>query len=214
MLLSQDDVLELRKVTPNASVIQVLPRLQIKSTIERQWKGEPIFVFIGDLKVSENSVSLEYFIEKCMSQIIRRIPNFKLMIIGKGLPPNLRELIGQFKNNIEYLGFIEDIDIIFASCAAMIIPMLFGSGIRFKALDAFVRGVPVVSTPLGVEGLGLEGLDVCMISRDIEHMPELIDSVLEVNVNKYYSSEGKKFFAEKFEDRRICSVYDSILHVL
>jgi len=211
MLLSQNDVYELRKTTSKVSVIQVSPRLQIKTGIERRWEGEPIFVFIGDLKVSENSVSLECFIEKCMPQIIRRIPNFKLIIIGKGIPSSLRKQVVQFKDNMEYLGFVEDIDTIFACCAAMIIPMLFGSGIRFKALDAFVRGVPVVSTPLGVEGLGLEKLNVCMIPQDIEEMPELIASILDVEVNRYYSSKGKKFFSEKFEDRQVCNVYDSVL---
>ena len=210
LLLNEDDVAKLMRVAPAAKVNQIPPLLKISSKGQRDWIGEPSFVFVGDLKVSENSVSLEIFIRKCMEKIIAKLPAFKLIVIGKGIPLSLKEMIDKYPKNIEYLGFVENIDTILSKCAAMLIPMLYGSGIRFKALDAFVRGVPVISTPLGVEGLGLEGLDVCMISEQIEQMPDLIVSVLDKRTNQTLSDNGKMFFSERFAYDRVCRFYDSI----
>jgi glycosyltransferase involved in cell wall biosynthesis len=39
--------------------------------------------------------------------------------------------------------------------SVMAVPLTIGSGSRFKVLEAFALGAPVVSTPKGVEGLGL-----------------------------------------------------------
>ena len=56
-------------------------------------------------------------------------------------------------NAIELLGFVDDIQPLFSSCAVFVCPIRSGSGVRVKLLEAFASGIPVVSTPLGAEGL-------------------------------------------------------------
>lgn len=211
LLLNKDDVDRMHELFPTSLVQHVPPLFQLSPTIERLWDGKPFFVFIGDLKVSENSVSLEVFLKKCLKPTLAKIPDFKLFIIGKGIPPSLRMLVDEYPKNLEYLGFVEDIDNILSKSAAMLIPMLYGSGIRFKALDAFVRGLPVISTPLGVEGLGLDDLDVCLISKRIEEMPDLITASLDQKTNLIYSNKGRRYFSEKFSFKWVSGLYDSIL---
>lgn len=58
-------------------------------------------------------------------------------------------------------GYVEDLDAFLGADAVMVAPILTGTGIKTKLLDAFGRGVPVVTTPKGAEGLDLEhGRDV------------------------------------------------------
>ena len=52
-------------------------------------------------------------------------------------------------------GFVEDLDAFLGPDAVMVAPIRTGTGIKTKLLDAFGRGVPVVTTPKGVEGLDL-----------------------------------------------------------
>ncbi len=56
---------------------------------------------------------------------------------------------------IKFMGFVEDIEH-FASSAIMILPLQIGSGIRTKLLEAFAMGIPVISTALGAEGIGVQ----------------------------------------------------------
>jgi glycosyltransferase involved in cell wall biosynthesis len=54
------------------------------------------------------------------------------------------------------LGFVSDLGPLYARSAVMVAPVLEGSGIRIKLLDAFRSGVPVVTTPQGAAGLPIE----------------------------------------------------------
>lgn len=210
LLLNSDDVAELTKNSLNLNIKQIPPFIKMGSSLKRQWDGIPQFVFIGDLNVSENAISLEIFLEKCITQLITRLPEFKLIIIGKGITKNLQDYVEKYQKNIKYMGYVPDLDDIFSSCAGMIIPMLFGSGIRFKALDAFLRGVPVISTPLGIEGLGVENRDICLVAQSIDSMPDFMEKVLDPRVNSELSKNGSLFFAENFEYSLVKRLYDTL----
>jgi glycosyltransferase involved in cell wall biosynthesis len=56
-------------------------------------------------------------------------------------------------NNIQYLGRVKNIDPCYKKCTAAIIPIFTGSGTRLKILEAFAKGLPVVATSKGAEGL-------------------------------------------------------------
>jgi glycosyltransferase involved in cell wall biosynthesis len=48
--------------------------------------------------------------------------------------------------------------------AVFVCPVLSGSGIRVKLLEAFASGIPVVSTRLGAEGLSKTDGEVCRLA--------------------------------------------------
>ena len=50
------------------------------------------------------------------------------------------------------LGFVEDVREPLARYAVFVCPILSGSGVRVKLLEAFAAGIPVVSTRVGAEG--------------------------------------------------------------
>ena len=54
---------------------------------------------------------------------------------------------------IELRGFVEDVREPLARYAVFVCPILSGSGMRVKLLEAFAAGIPVVSTRIGAEGL-------------------------------------------------------------
>ena len=67
---------------------------------------------------------------------------------------------------MELLGFVEDIQPLFSSCALFICPIRSGSGVRVKLLEAFASGIPVVSTFLGAEGLARADGEFCGLADD------------------------------------------------
>ena len=50
--------------------------------------------------------------------------------------------------------------------AVFVCPILSGSGMRVKLLEAFAAGIPVVSTPLGAEGLAGKDGEICALAED------------------------------------------------
>ena len=67
---------------------------------------------------------------------------------------------------IEMRGFVEDIREPLARYAVFVCPILSGSGVRVKLLEAFASGIPVVSTRIGAEGLARQDGEFCLLADD------------------------------------------------
>jgi glycosyltransferase involved in cell wall biosynthesis len=60
--------------------------------------------------------------------------------------------------NVLFLGEVDDVtrNLVLEFCDVALNPMEFGSGTNLKMLDFFAAGIPVVSTPVGARGIGVE----------------------------------------------------------
>ncbi len=59
---------------------------------------------------------------------------------------------------------MEDVREPLSRYAVFVCPILSGSGMRVKLLEAFAAGIPVVSTTLGAEGLTSKDGDICALA--------------------------------------------------
>ena len=77
------------------------------------------------------------------------------------------------------LGFVPDLEPLYAQAAVAIVPLLEGSGSRLKALEAFARGVPVVGTTIGLSGLSVQhGVD-CLMADSPQAFADAVAGVLD-----------------------------------
>lgn len=51
------------------------------------------------------------------------------------------------------LGFVDDLEPEYRRAAAVIVPLEAGAGVKFKVVEAMIRGIPVITTPVGIEGI-------------------------------------------------------------
>ncbi len=112
-------------------------------------------MFIGTLRWEANVDGLLWFIEHIWPSLKERHPDLRFYIIGKNPPARLRAATKQ-EREIVLTGFVEDPEPYYQTCRCMVVPLRFGSGIKVKILDAMYRGIPCVTTPIGVEGLDVQ----------------------------------------------------------
>jgi glycosyltransferase involved in cell wall biosynthesis len=77
----------------------------------------------------------------------------KVTIVGTGAPAPLVRLCAE--RHVSLLTDVEDLEPLYARADAAVIPLRAGAGTRLKAIEAAFRSVPIISTKIGVEGLGL-----------------------------------------------------------
>jgi glycosyltransferase involved in cell wall biosynthesis len=77
------------------------------------------------------------------------------------------------------LGLVEDVREPLARYALFVCPILSGSGVRVKLLEAFAAGIPVVSTTVGAEGLAWKDGGTCALADDAGGFAERVVRLLE-----------------------------------
>jgi GT2 family glycosyltransferase/glycosyltransferase involved in cell wall biosynthesis len=121
-------------------------------------------LFLGGVRHSPNQEGLNWFTRKVLPAVLERKKNARLIIVGAEPPP--AHSLPHLPENIELRGFVEDVREPLGRYAVFVCPILSGSGMRVKLLEAFAAGIPVVSTPLGAEGLAGTDGDICSLAAD------------------------------------------------
>jgi glycosyltransferase involved in cell wall biosynthesis len=85
----------------------------------------------------------------------------KIRLCGKPIAPDTWKAPG-----VTTVGFLEDLEPLYARSLGMLAPILGGSGVRMKLLEGFRAGMPVATTPDGAFGLPLEDGKEAMIAND------------------------------------------------
>lgn len=97
-----------------------------------------------------NRQALIWLKNKVWPRLTERDPGkYRLMILG-----TIGKFFSQY-DGFSDMGFVEDMDDVYRDCHLVVIPIQSGSGVKTKFLDAVMRMRPVVSTPLGAEGVRL-----------------------------------------------------------
>ena len=119
---------------------------------------------------------MTWFLQQVWPGLVAARPSVKLVIIGSDPPPrhSLPE-VGQ----IEMIGFVDDVREALARYAVFICPILTGSGVRVKLLEAYAAGMPVVSTTVGAEGLAEGDGETCLLADDPQAFAEKVMQLLE-----------------------------------
>lgn len=121
-------------------------------------------LFLGSFRHPPNQEGLTWFTQRVLPSVLEKKPRAKLVIVGS--EPPARHSLPHLPDNIELRGFVEDVREPLERYAVFVCPILSGSGMRVKLLEAFAAGIPVVSTPLGAEGLAGKDGEICTLADD------------------------------------------------
>ncbi|MEO8026748.1 MAG: glycosyltransferase [Bryobacteraceae bacterium] len=137
-------------------------------------------LFLGSFRHLPNEEALRWFVKHVLPKIRAREPRARLVIIGSDPPP--RHSLpdgGKDADAIELVGFVDDVRTPLAEYSVFLCPILSGSGVRVKLLEAFAAGIPVVSTRKGAEGLADQDGEICALSDDADGFAERVLDLLE-----------------------------------
>lgn len=97
---------------------------------------------------------------------------------------------------------------------ALVVPLIAGGGVRVKIIEAFRLGLPVVSTELGIEGLGAEDGKHAAIVGDPSELPEALDRISPVETRIEMARNAQELWDASFSPRRMAEamleVYRSV----
>lgn len=111
-------------------------------------------LLVGYMARQENVDAFVWFAEAIWPHVRATVPTAQLHVVGGSMPP---ELLKRFEGNADGIilrGFVDDLNAEYANATVVVVPLLHGAGVKFKTIEALLAGVPVVTTPIGAEGIG------------------------------------------------------------
>jgi glycosyltransferase involved in cell wall biosynthesis len=113
----------------------------------------PRLLFLGGLHWPPNADALATFLREMWPEVRAARPDASLTSVGRDDHPVAAAC--RAAPGVELTGWVPDIDPFVQASRMLVVPMRAGSGMRVKILEAMARGLPVVSTTVGCEGIGV-----------------------------------------------------------
>jgi glycosyltransferase involved in cell wall biosynthesis len=166
-------------------------------------------IFTGNMPYYANYDAAIYFSERIFPKILSTIPEAEFYIVGQRPPLKVRNLESK---HIHVTGFVSDITSEYLKSAVNVAPMRFGAGTLNKVIESIALGVPVVATPVAVNGLPKELSKYIVVAEDDKKFADMVVSI--INNPKYREEtleEGKKIIRELLDWTKIVGDFESYL---
>ncbi len=177
---------------------------KLKSTLAKQRRKEKRILFIGDFKWIQNIQAVEQIIKNIWPLVTEKLSleneehSIKLWIVGKRIPQHLKALQG--KNIFFDENAPDETWKIYHLADMLLAPITVGGGTSYKILESMATGLPVITTPLGVEGIGAKKNQEVLIG---ETSQEIADQVVRLIQDKMLyetiSQNARKLIEEKYD---------------
>ncbi|MDT7778283.1 MAG: hypothetical protein QOC99_795 [Acidobacteriota bacterium] len=109
-------------------------------------------LFIGNFSHRPNTDAVHFFVREVLPLVKVSLPQVELILVGDNAPP---EFARYESEGVHLLGYVPDIDPVFARSRVFVAPIRFGAGINGKIGEALAYGLPLVTTSIGAAGISL-----------------------------------------------------------
>lgn len=168
-------------------------------------------LYVGTLSWEPNIDGLVWFIQSCWESLVSRVHDIKLYIIGRNPDKRLTNIAKKY-SNIIFTGFVEDLEEYFTICKVNIVPLRFGSGVKVKVINGLCRGIPIVTTPIGVESINvIHKKHIFIAQNETEFIDYTIELLKDENIWNHISCSARQIAQEKYTWKSIYKTLDKVL---
>ncbi|MGN7990470.1 glycosyltransferase [Pedobacter sp. 22226] len=154
--------------------VEIIPNIhEIKTLTEAagSFSLRSGLLFIGGYLHKPNIDAVQWLVKEIMPLVWAADPRITLTLLGSN-PTD--EILALRSDRVIVPGYIHDVSAYFHSNRVFVSPLRFGAGMKGKIGQSLEYGLPIVSTDIGVEGIGLTNGHDVMVANDTKDFAEKI----------------------------------------
>lgn len=200
-LLSNDDAARLAERAIKHPITRVfLPAVSFNETKRASFEiRRNEVLFIGTLSWHANEEGLEWYATKIVNLIANNISH---QIVGGGANARLVSILSEHPKIVIH-GYVDDLEPLYQSAKCLAAPLLSGSGIKIKIINALARGLPVVTTSVGIEGFPTGYQEAIMLADTPSAFAKEVEKLMNDNFLWTKSSQAAlDYFEQHFSGNK------------
>lgn len=198
---------------PNRSNIICIPNGVDKSFFETyDIEKDAEIVFIGNLSYAPNIEATMFLHEKILPYFILKNPTFKLLISGASPALSIKK-IADINRNIELTGWVDDIKSSYARGKIFVAPMMIGTGMQNKLIEAMAMGIPCVTTTLANNAIqAIHNESILVANSQEEFILEIERLLNDKDLYHKIALAGKKLVQSKYQWESTTKILVDLIH--
>ena len=192
--------------------IHVSPATVTASSLDyTPWNGK--LVFVGGRSHTPNQEGIDWLFREVLPLIDWSLwPQVELDIIGIGWSTEYESKIPHLK--VRCLGFVESLKEV-AYGAVMLVPILSGSGMRMKLVEAAAMSMPIITTSVGAEGLRLQHGESAMLANSaLDWKDSLIAMMSSSSLRKQLAMNAHQLYLKYYSPEALALLREQVYEKL
>src|SRR3989344_2914377 len=142
---------------------------------KKRMGSNPKILFVGNFKWLQNREAAKELIHNIWPLIQQQIPAAQLLIVGHDPSPDILK----FKSkNVQIAESMKDIRVAYRQSDVLLAPIFGPGGTRYKILESMATGLTVITTPQGIEGLGVTDGKEALVRSNSKSLSQATVAVL------------------------------------
>ena len=174
---------------------------------------EKSVVFLGNYLHYPNVDAVLFFHKEIWPGLKSQVPGIKFYIVGQDPPPEIKAFSED--KSIIITGKVDDVKPYLKKGQVFICPVRLGGGFRGKILEAMAIGRPIVSTPLGAEGIpSIHGENILLAENPQSFIRSITDLLTDSDLFQKIQRNGRKLVEDKYAWAKGVEVLEEVLEEL
>lgn len=158
--------------------------------------------YIGALDWEPNQEAVLWFVRNVWVAVHESHPDWEFHIAGRNAPDSFANRVSQYP--VVFDGQVASAQEFIERHNIMVVPLLSGSGMRIKIIEAMAHSRCVVTTPIGAEGIDAENGRQILIGTSPDELKQLITKAIgDADYTRKVADEAFAFTNANFNNRVI-----------
>lgn len=214
---SFEEAVVIREMVPRATVVVLPPFMDSPregSARPEQRSALPVaertdLLFVGGFAHRPNADAVRFLVREIMPAVWAQVPEARLEIVGPDAPA---DVVALGSERVLIRGHVADLAPFYARARMTVSPLRFGAGVKGKIIASVEAGVPVVTTTLGNEGIGLRNGSQALIADDPQGLAAAVIRLYrEPELGAQLAGAARQAMAQRFSRRAAAAALDALL---
>lgn len=194
-------------IIPNGVDFDFFDRTKIPSPAGAAPKWD--IVFCGNMGYEPNVHAAQYLVKEVMPLVWKEVPGTTVLLAGANPKHGVSNLAS---DKVSVSGYVADIRECYAASSIFVAPMLTGSGLQNKLLEAMAMQLPCVTTSIANDSLGARDGSEVLIGDNAEAFAAHIVSLLrDADKRASLAQSGRQYALDHFSWETSCQQLEAVL---